>query len=507
MMFVRTVVAAFGVALAGATDYEMDDGVVVGTDSNFQSILGGNEFVLAEFYAPWCGHCKALTPEYKKAANTLAAEESLVTLVKVDATVNTELAEKYEVEGYPTIKWFKGGASTEYGGGRTADDIVAWVTKKSGPAAVPVDTVAQANKQKEANGVIAFGFFESEDSAEAEAFRNAAEASEIMFAISYAVAVATEFATAAPKVIVFTDFEEKRYEYEGAFTKEEIATFVTGNSLPLIMEFTDESAAKIFGGQIKSHLLMFSKFSDPNWETNKGTLATVAKKYKGQLLWITLDAEKPANRRVMEFFGITVENTPTVRIINVTQDMQKFAPPSPDLSVDSLTHFVKSYTEGSAGEHLNSEATPADWDAKPVKVLTGGNFAEVALDPTKSVFVEFYAPWCGHCKQLTPIWQKLAAAYEVYNDVVVAQLDSTANEIKDVSIESFPTLKLFPKGDGAEVIDCTAERTYDGLSTWLAEQARVKPPVVGELAADIDDANMGGGDGPPPDDSEKHDEL
>jgi hypothetical protein len=66
--------------------------------------------------------------------------------------------------------------------------------------------------------------------------------------------------------------------YDGAFTKDEIGTFVTGNSLPLIMEFTDEAAPKIFGGQIKSHFLFFSKFSAPEWEANRGTLAAVGKK-------------------------------------------------------------------------------------------------------------------------------------------------------------------------------------------------------------------------------------
>jgi protein disulfide-isomerase A1 len=152
--------------------------------------------------------------------------------------------------------------------------------------------------------------------------------------------------------------------------------------------------------------------------------------------------------------------------------------------------------------------TPDDWDAKPVKVLTGGNFAEVALDPTKSVFVEFYAPWCGHCKQLTPIWEKLGEAFEAYGDVVVGQLDSTANEIKEVAIESFPTLKFFPKGDGAEVVDCTVERTFEALAGWLAEQAGVAVPATGDAAEPVaDDGHMGGGDGPPPGAGDSHDEL
>lgn len=96
--------------------------------------LDTNKNVLVEFYAPWCGHCKQLAPTYEKVAKTFATESNCV-VANVDATKNAKLAEKYGVQGYPTIKFFPAGddkKGNDYTPGRTEQDFIDFLNEKCG---------------------------------------------------------------------------------------------------------------------------------------------------------------------------------------------------------------------------------------------------------------------------------------------------------------------------------------------------------------------------------------
>lgn len=97
---------------------EVDDkDVVVLKERNFTDVIENNKFVMVEFYAPWCGHCQALAPEYAAAATELKGED--VVLAKIDAAEENELSQEYDVQGFPTIYFFIDGVRKPYTGQRT----------------------------------------------------------------------------------------------------------------------------------------------------------------------------------------------------------------------------------------------------------------------------------------------------------------------------------------------------------------------------------------------------
>jgi len=105
------------------------------TPDNFDDNVGGGEGAFVEFFAPWCGHCKSLAPEYEKVATAFA--KLPVKVASVDADKHKDLGGRFGVSGFPTLKWFPAGSKEgeAYNGGRTAQDIVSFINGKSGTSA------------------------------------------------------------------------------------------------------------------------------------------------------------------------------------------------------------------------------------------------------------------------------------------------------------------------------------------------------------------------------------
>merc|ERR1712018_1124128 len=303
---------------AAQAEIKKEEGVLVLTNDNFQEAVDGNEFILVKFYAPWCGHCKALAPEYAKAAGILAEKDSPIKLGKLDATEESKTAEKFEVRGYPTLKFFKNGKPMEYGGGRTAETIISWVEKKTGPPAAALADAEAVKTFVEGKTVAVLGCFKDETTDAAKAFLAAASnLDDIPFGITGDEAVCTEYGVEGEGVVMVKTFDDGKALLTEGLTEEEIAKFVSSESLPLVVDFNHETAQKIFSGEVKSHFLLFSSVAADDHESKVAILKENAKENKGKMLFVTINTDEEDLKRILEFFGIVDSELPTFRAIRL----------------------------------------------------------------------------------------------------------------------------------------------------------------------------------------------
>lgn len=465
-----------------------ESAVLTLTKDNFDDAIKNNKHILVKFVAPWCGHCKNLAPAYAEAAKKLADENSEIKLASVDATIEQELGKKFEVRGYPTIKFFIDGTPIEYNGGRTTDDILGWLKKKTGPPADDLKTVDELNKLKDSSDVVVIGAFKDADGSAAAAYLAVAKTVDgIPFGITTNSDVLKELGVKGDTIVLLKKFDEGRNDLTSSIDEAAIREFIQSNQLPIVVDFNAETAQKIFSGEIKVHILLFGSKTSEAYEKTREQFKAAAEKFRGKTLFVFVDSDDEENGRVLEFFGLKPADVPAIRLITLKDEMSKFKPESSEITTSVLTSFVQSFFDGKLKPHLLSQDVPEDWDKTPVKILVGKNFHEVAKDQSKTVLVSFVAPWCGHCKQMTPIYEELGEKYKDNPDVIVAKMDATANEVEDIKIQSFPTIKLFPKGSD-EVIDYQGARTVEALAKFIDSNGK----DTGRAAPEAEEAGEDG---------------
>ncbi|KAJ2803239.1 protein disulfide-isomerase precursor [Coemansia helicoidea] len=488
--FMLSAVAALAVsgAAAAADAGSGDSDVKVLTTDTFKEWTAAQELALVEFYAPWCGHCKSLAPEYEKAATALKDEG--IGLAKVDCTEEQALCEEMEVPGFPTLKIFRNGAPAAYNGTRKEAGIVSYMRKQLLPPLSTLDADS-IDKFAKSDRVVVVGFVEDDGAAEHAVLDELAKElrDEFTFGVVTDKELAAKHGVTVPGVAVFKEFDDGKDVFGDEITADALRAFIKASSIPLLGEISGENYSLYAQTGLPFGFAFFNS-SETRAELEK-QLLPVAKAHKGAINFVLIDADKFASQAD----HLNLERSWPAFAIQRQATFDKYPfPQDKAITEDSIAQFVDEFVAGSIEPSYKSEPIPDKNDAA-VFTLVSKQFNEVVFDKTKDVLVEFYAPWCGHCKTLAPIYDKLGTVLKDNANLVIAKMDAIANDVPSsepaLQVYGFPTI-VFVRAEDNAIVEYNGNRSLESLVDFIEENAANKitynrADLVDDEADDEDD--------------------
>jgi protein disulfide-isomerase A1 len=448
--------------------FPFDEEVIILTDSTYENAIDFYDNLMIYFYAPWCNNCQAFEPEYQKAAAVLKKEN--IYLAKIDSSTDKKAAQKYKVSGYPTILFFLKGDPIEFTG-RTQREVINWARKKAGSVIQNIDEREELEKFMKDNE-ICFVYF-GDDIRDLKIVDKASKIIEdFPFASTSNEYLIKKYGRKG-SLVLFKHFDEKKNELR-KINLEKIIEFSRQYALPKVMMFNDKAVQYIFQKKNPA-LILYADKKSVNWNKYGNILIEISEKINRKLAVVITDIKEGIALRLAEYVGIKENDLPLVSILDTRKDDLKKYNMDDEISVENILNFIEKWEKDQLKRQLKSENEPKLNNGNVFNVV-GKTFEKEVIKNDKDVMLLFYAPWCTHCKELSPKYEEVAKKLRNNNPkLLIARIDGSQNDVESISISGFPTIMFFPGNRKDKTpIEYKGRRTTEDIIAFIKEHSATK---------------------------------
>ncbi|KAM9315345.1 protein disulfide-isomerase [Pholidichthys leucotaenia] len=447
------------------------DGVLQLKKGNFKRALRRHEQLLVHFYSPLMLEGHRVSVAFEGAAAKLQGSE--VKLGVIDVAEEKDLAKELNATGHPTIRLYLSGDKhnpVTCPAPQSSTSILTWLERRAGSVADLVTDLSQIEMSEELTVV---GFFKELSHDYVQVFYSAAiDLPDVSFAVTQENDFMSKYGVTYDTILVLRKSQLiQAYKMMPETSKEELIIFISVYQMDPVTEYNGQTSSQILSTPILNHALLFVNKSSGDFKEIFTAFNSIAESFRMKILFVLVNVDEPRNGRLMEYFRVRDFEAPLIRLVNLT-DHVTYQLPSETLTAEIIKEFCQSYLDGKAKPRMQSEPTPEGWDQKPVKDLVGMNLEEVTFNPNKTVFLLFYLPYSKESRNLFPLWEELAEEFKEQEDVVIARIDASANDINMSMQRAYPSLCLFPALHSERVIVYTGKRKLKNLVEFVAEEMK-----------------------------------
>ncbi len=469
----------------GFDKFPLDNNTIILTDSSYEKAIKQYDYLMIFFHAPWCPHCKTMEPEYQKAAAVLKEEN--IYFAKIDGSTDKQASQKYKVHGFPSILFFIKGEPIEYEGGRTEKDLVNWAKKKIGKEIEMLNEKKEIEKYKKDNEICLIYF--GDDEKDIRIFEKASRLIEdFPFAVVKNENLIKKY-TNKGTIVLFKHFDEKKNELKN-INIENINEFIKKYALPKVMVFNDKSVQFVFQKKNPA-LILYADNKSRNWNKYGNIMYEVSEKINRKLVIIITDIKEGIAVRLANYVGIKEKDLPLVSILDTRKDFKKYNMDD-EINVENILKFIEKWEKNELKRNLKSENIPKINQGN-IFIVVGKTFEKEVINNDKDVILLFYAPWCTHCKELSPKYEEVGKKLKDKNPkLLIAKIDGSENEVENIEISGFPTIMFFPGNKkNKSPIEYKGRRTTEDIIQFIKQNSynKIIDEEIKEEIEEIEEEN------------------
>lgn len=425
--------------IIGNDEFPFDKDVIVLTDLTFDKAIEKYEYLMVYFYAPWCIRCNKFHPEYDKAASILKKENLF--LAKVDATTEKKLDKRFELKGFPVVKLFIKGKEIDYNKERKALDLVNWMRRKTnGPASQNLNSIEEIEKFKNESDVTLI-YFGNDKTGIKEFTSIARKLDDFSFGIVKSENLIKKYSN-KNTIVLFKKFDEKKRELK-EIKENKIEEFINKFSSPKLMKF-DEKSANIIFHKNQSALILFADEKSKKWKEYEILMENISNILNYKLKVIITDIKGVLPIKLADKMDIKESDLPGIRIVDMTGKYIKKYKMTGEIKKDNIFQFINDWENKKIKSYVKSGEVPKE-NNEDVFVVVGNTFEKEVINNNKDVMVLFYSPWCYHCKELLPKYEKVAKRLKDKNkNILLTKINAIENEVESIGDYGFPKIKFYP---------------------------------------------------------------
>eukprot|EP00795_Rhopilema_esculentum_P014183 gene14183-5188_t len=471
----------------------------------FDTVVSNSSSVLVMFYAPWCSHCKKMKPEYIEAAKRMKDENVDGILAAVDCTKEQSLGKKYDISGFPTVKYFRDGNFHKlYDRKHTAKSLlnfmrnptgdVPWDEDATAKDVVHINTIPEFIKlRRKEKGSLLVMFYapwcghckrlKPEFSAAATEVKGRATLASLDCDKPELSDIKYEFNITGYPTLIFFENGQQKFDYGGKYSKDGIVEWLEDpqpaktepesaeeewKDVPSDVVHLKSDTFDTVVSNSSSVLVMFYAPWCSHCKKMKPEYIEAAKRMKdenvdGILAAVDCTKEQSLGKKY------DISGFPTVKYFSEGE----FKYTVRERTADKIVDFMKDPKEPPPPPPPDQPWS--ETSGKEILHLDDLTFKD-SLKKRKHVLVMFYAPWCGHCKKAKPEYEKAALEFVDDRKVTFAAVDCTISQAtcESFDVSGYPTFKYI--NYGKKTLDYQSGRETNDFINFMKDPKEGPPP-------------------------------